>query len=109
MRLSRRDKHHIMKAVAGEPGMAMGKELTRPNGDCRVDKVNSVAEGRDEHIEPISQSADARLLARRNWRCHVIEATTRSGIAVRKFKRPRRPGATWSSPRREARGAFELI
>jgi hypothetical protein len=42
-------------------------------------------------------------------RCHVIEMTTRSGIAVRNFKRPRRPRATWSSPRREARGAIELI
>jgi hypothetical protein len=66
MRLSRRDKHHIMKAIAGEPGMAMGKELARPNGDCSVDKVNSVTEGRDEPIEPISQSGDARRLARRN-------------------------------------------
>ena len=44
MRLSCRDKHHIMKAITGEPGMAMGKELTRPNGDCGVDKVNSVSE-----------------------------------------------------------------
>jgi hypothetical protein len=42
-------------------------------------------------------------------RCHVIEATTRSGIDVRNFKRPRRPRATWSSPRRVARGAIELI
>ena len=33
MRLSRRDKHHIMKAIAGEPGMAMGKEPARANGD----------------------------------------------------------------------------
>ena len=29
-------------------------------------------------------------------RCHVIETTTRSGIAVRIFNRPRRPRATWS-------------
>jgi hypothetical protein len=42
-------------------------------------------------------------------RCYVIEATTRSGIAVRNFKRSQRPRATWSSPRREARGAFEVI
>jgi hypothetical protein len=66
MRLSRRDEHHVMKAITGVPGMAMAKKLTRPNGDCGVDKVNSVAEGRDEPIEPISHSADARLLARRN-------------------------------------------
>jgi hypothetical protein len=46
--------------------MAMGKEPARANGDCGVDRVNSVAEGRDEAIEPISQSADARRLARGN-------------------------------------------
>jgi hypothetical protein len=46
--------------------MAMGKELTRPNGDCGVHKVNSVTERRDETVEPISQSPDMRLLARWN-------------------------------------------
>jgi hypothetical protein len=66
MHLSCRDKHHVMKAITGVPGMAMGKKLTRPNGDCGVDKVNSVTERRDEPVEPISQSADMRLLARRN-------------------------------------------
>jgi hypothetical protein len=66
IRLSGRDEHHVMKAITGVPGMAMGKKLTRPNGDCGVDKVNSVAEGGDETIEPISQSADTWLLARRN-------------------------------------------
>ena len=55
-----------MKAMAGKPGMAMGKEPTGANGDCGVDGVNSIAEGGDEAIEPVSQSADARLLARRN-------------------------------------------
>jgi hypothetical protein len=66
MRLSGCDEHHVMKAITGEPGTAMGKELTRPNGDCGVDKVNSVSERSDEPVEPISQSADMRLLARRN-------------------------------------------
>ena len=66
MGLSRRDKHRIMKAIAGKPDTAMGKELACSNGDCDVDKVNSVAEGGEEAIEPISQSADARLLARGN-------------------------------------------
>jgi NAD(P)-dependent dehydrogenase (short-subunit alcohol dehydrogenase family) len=41
--------------------------------------------------------------------CHVMETTTRSRIAVRNLKRPRRPRATWSSPRRVARDAIELI
>ena len=66
MRLSRRDEHHVMKAITGQPGMAMGKEPTRANGDCGVDWVNSVAESGDQAIEPVSQSADARLLARGN-------------------------------------------
>jgi hypothetical protein len=44
MRLSGRDEHHVMKAITGEPGIAMGEELTRPNGDFGVDKVNSVTE-----------------------------------------------------------------
>ena len=66
MRLSGRDEHRVMKAMAGKPGMAMGKEPARANGDCGVDKVNSVTEGGDEAIEPVSQSADARLLARGN-------------------------------------------
>ena len=66
MRLSGRDEHRVMKAMAGKPDMAMRKEPARANGDCSVDKVNSVAEGGDEAIEPVSQSADARLLARGN-------------------------------------------
>jgi hypothetical protein len=66
MRLSGRDEDRVMKAITGVSAMAMGKELTRPNGDCGVDKVNSVTERRDEAVEPISQSADMRLLARRN-------------------------------------------
>ncbi len=43
--LSGRDEYRVMKAMAGKPGMAMGKERTRANGDCGVDRVNSVAEG----------------------------------------------------------------
>jgi hypothetical protein len=62
MHLSGRDKHRVMEAVSGKPNMAMGKEPARANGDCSVDKVNSVTEGRDEPIEPISQSGDARRL-----------------------------------------------
>jgi hypothetical protein len=53
--LRRRSKNRVMKAIAGEPDMAMGKGPARANGDCGVDRVNSVAESRDEAIEPISQ------------------------------------------------------
>jgi hypothetical protein len=66
MGLSRRHEHHVMKAITGERGMAMRKELTRSNRDCGVDKVNSITECRGEAIEPISQGAEAQLLASRN-------------------------------------------
>jgi acetyl esterase/lipase len=56
-----------------------------------------------------SRAAIAWVQRSSKRRCHVIETTTRRGIAVRNFKRPRRPRATWSSPRREARGAIELM
>jgi hypothetical protein len=53
MRLSGRGKHCVMKAIAGKPGMAMGKEPARANGDCGVDRMNSIAEGGKEAIEPV--------------------------------------------------------
>jgi hypothetical protein len=46
--------------------MAKGKEHARANGDRNVERVNSVAKGGDEAVNPISQSADARLQARGN-------------------------------------------
>jgi hypothetical protein len=66
VRLSGRDEHRVMKAMAGKPGMAMRQEPARANGDFGVDKVNSVAEGGNEAFEPVSQGGDARLLARGN-------------------------------------------
>jgi hypothetical protein len=48
MRLSGRYERRVMKAMAGKPFMAMGKEPARANGDRGVDKVNSVAEGGEE-------------------------------------------------------------
>jgi hypothetical protein len=66
MHLSGCCEHHIMKTITGEPGMAMRKEPTRSNCDCGVDKVNSITECRDEAIEPISQGAEAQLLASRD-------------------------------------------
>ena len=66
MDLRRRSKNRVMKAITGEPDMAMGKEPSCANGDCGVDRVNSIAEGGEEAIKPVSQSADARRLARGN-------------------------------------------
>jgi poly(3-hydroxybutyrate) depolymerase len=45
VQLSGPEEHRVMKAMAGKPGMAMGKEPTGANGDCGVDRVNSIAEG----------------------------------------------------------------
>jgi hypothetical protein len=47
-------------------GLISAQDHTRANGDCGVDRVNSITEGGEEVIEPVSQSADARLLARGN-------------------------------------------
>ena len=41
-------------------------------------------------------------------RCHVAMRKARGVYALRIFKPPRRPRATWSSPRRVARGEIEL-
>ena len=38
------------------------------------------------------------------WRCHIAVRRAREVYALRIFKPPRRPRATWSSPRRVARG-----
>src|SRR5271157_6486029 len=52
---------------------------------------------------PVRKSQD-----RRRRHCHVAMRKARAGYAPRIFKPPRRPRATWSSPRRVARGEIEL-
>src|SRR5208283_6207433 len=42
------------------------------------------------------------------WHCHVAMRRARSVYALRIFKPPRRPRATWLSPRRVARGVIWL-
>ena len=42
------------------------------------------------------------------WHCHVAMRRARAVYALRIFKPPRRPRATWSSPRRVARGVIWL-
>ena len=37
--LSGRDEHLVMKTMTGRPGMAMGKEPARANGNCGVNRV----------------------------------------------------------------------
>ena len=66
MHLSRRDEHRVMEAMADMSLVTKGQQPARANGDCGVGRVNSIAEGGEEAIEPILQSADARLLARGN-------------------------------------------
>ena len=103
MHLSRRDGHHVMKAITGKPGMAMGKELTRANGDCGVDKVNSIAEGGEEAIEPICRAqmrgrwlAGTRPMAASISTSETVERKTGPLCIVKPMSEPRllrRPGA----------------
>jgi hypothetical protein len=66
MHLSRRDEHRVVEAMADMSLVTKGQQPARVNGDCGVGRVNSIAEGGEEAIEPILQSAGARLLARGN-------------------------------------------
>ena len=45
---------------------------------------------------------------RGHGRCHVAMRKARAVYVLRIFKPPRRPRATWSSPRRVARGVIWL-
>jgi hypothetical protein len=64
--LRSRDEHRVMEAMADMSLVTKGQQPARANGDCGVGRVNSIAEGGEEAIEPILQSADARLLASGN-------------------------------------------
>ena len=61
--LSSRDKYRVMETMAGISLVARRQQLARANGDCGVDGVNSIAEDRDEPIQPVPQSAVAFSLA----------------------------------------------
>ena len=50
--------------------------------------------------------ADVQLIHPAERRCHIAVRRAREVYALRIFKPPRRPHATWSSPRRVARGVI---
>ena len=66
MDLRSRSKNRVVEAMADMSLVTKGQQPARVNGDCGVGRVNSIAEGGEEAIEPILQSAGARLLARGN-------------------------------------------
>jgi len=59
MDLRRRSKDRVVEAMAEVAGLAIGQEPARPNGDLDVDRMDSVAEGRNESIEPLVQRVSA--------------------------------------------------
>src|SRR5208283_2400675 len=87
--------------------------------DIAVDRLQSAigkAGGdRSEDAFRLGRDRLGQLLHRREvadlnpgGRCHVAMRKARAVYVLRIFKRPRRPRATWSSPRRVARGEIEL-
>ena len=59
MDLRRRSKHGVVEAMKDISRPAIGQELPRPYRDTGVDRMNSVAEARNELIEPIVQGVRA--------------------------------------------------
>ena len=57
---------------------------------------------------PYDAQAVYRGETRHFWLCHVAVPRARSVGASGIVRPPRQPSATWSSPQREARGAFGL-
>jgi hypothetical protein len=55
MDLRRRSKNRVVEAMARAPALAIGQEPARPNCDVDVDRMDSVAEGRNESVEPCLQ------------------------------------------------------
>ena len=59
MDLGGRGEQRVVKAMAGKTGLAIGQKPACANGDVDVDRMDSVAEGRDETIEPVVQGVGA--------------------------------------------------
>ena len=61
MDLRRRSKNRVVEAMARTPALAIGQEPARPNCDVDVDRMDSVAEGRNESVEPHAPAALQRV------------------------------------------------
>ncbi len=63
MDLRGRGEQRVVETMAGKTGLAMRQEPARAKGDVDVDRMDSIAEGRDETVEPLVQGAGAFGLA----------------------------------------------
>ena len=61
-----RDKNCVVEAMASMTDLAIGQEPARSNGYVEVDRVDSVAEGLNQAIEPRVQRISARRMAAAN-------------------------------------------
>src|SRR5271166_3009177 len=66
MDLRGRDKNCVVKAMASMTDLAIGEESARSNGYVEVDRMDSVAEGLNQAIEPRVQRISARCVASAN-------------------------------------------
>jgi hypothetical protein len=67
MDLRRRSENHVVEAIAGEALLAIGQEAASPNCDVDVDRMDSVAEGCNESVEPRLQRFSAFRFAAANF------------------------------------------
>ena len=66
MDLRRRSKNYVVEAIADEALLAIGQESARPNCGLDVDRMDSVAEGCNESVEPRLQCFSAFRIAATN-------------------------------------------
>jgi hypothetical protein len=71
--LRRRREHGIMEAMSEKSTCAMPKEGAGSEGDVNVHRVNSVAKGRGEIIQPFAQRAGSFRLASTEFINHSLE------------------------------------
>jgi len=62
--LRRRSKQYVMVSNANRNRLPMAHNFARARVDCAVERMDSVAEVRDESVEPLGQRVDAFSLAR---------------------------------------------
>ena len=62
----RRSKNRVVEAMAHLTDLAIGQEPARLNGDAGVDRVDSVAEGLNQALEPLVHRVSALRVAGAN-------------------------------------------
>ena len=91
--------------VGAVPGIKFGLAFCEASGKCLVR-----SSGTDAAMVQLAQKNAMALGAGHCFigHCHVAMRRARAVWALRIVKPPRRPRATWSSPRPVARGEIEL-